>query len=518
VLVATLSVASFCSCSSSSGGRGTRPSGTDPPAGLRAPPGSTTSVPTTAAPATSAPPLPVNPVGWLPCGAGLECGIVAAPLDYSHPQGRVIGISVERHKATDPAHRIGSLVINPGGPGDSGIDDLPTELRILTPDLLARFDIVSFDPRGVGRSSPIHCSTGQAGPTSVAVTPSLLPDPVPQNDTERQQMVDENRAYALACQRVSGDLLPFVGTVDVARDLDRIRAAVGDDRLTFLGHSYGTLLGATYAEMFPGRTRAMVLDGAIDPALSLAQMSLVQAEGFDASLQQFFTWCRTSPACAWRPAGDSYAALGALMAAVRATPLPAGGSRHAGPGELYLAVLDTLYARSFWPSLGRALAAAAQGGGGPLVALSDGYRQHGSPNSNALDAMAAINCLDHPTSRDSASYAEAAANATRQAPFFGPVFAWGALECATWAVPPTRQPHPISAIGAPPILVVGTTGDPATPYAWAVALAGELQRGVLVTRQGVDHVAYYYSACVRAIDARYLIDGTTPAPGTTCAS
>ncbi len=307
--------------------------------------------------------------------------------------------------------------------------------------------------------------------------------------------------------------MPFVGTVDAARDLDRIREGLGDQRLTFLGHSYGTLLGATYAELFPDRVRAMVLDGAIDPALSTDAMSIAQAQGFEASLDAFFAWCRGSNGCAWRPTGDQRTAFMGLLASVRARPLNVG-RRAVGAGELLLGVLSTLYARSFWPALGRALAGVATGDGGQVLSLSDGYQTHGL--SNAADANSAITCLDHPVSDDPSTYPQTAAAAAAQAPVFGPMFAWGALQCGVWPVPSTRQPHVIRANGAPPILVVGTTDDPATPYRWAVALASGLDKGVLVGRVGVDHVAYYYSACVRQIDARYLVDGTTPPPSTVC--
>ena len=460
------------------------------------------------APATTA---PVPPVGWLPCSGGLECGWVDVPLDYRHPEGRVIAIALARHRAGDPAHRIGSLVLNPGGPGDSGINDLPTELRVLTPDLLARFDVVSFDPRGVERSAPIHCSPGGVSPSPASLGP--VPDPVPQNDAARRALLAADQAYAHACGQNSGDLLAFVGTVDVARDLDRIRAGLGDQRLTFLGHSYGTLLGATYAELFPDRVRAMVLDGAIDPALSTDAMSLAQAKGFEASLDGFFAWCGASSSCLWRPSGDRRTTFMNLLGTVRARPLPVG-TRTVGPGELLLGVLSTLYSQSFWPSLGRALAGVGAGDGGQMLALSDGYQTHGS--SNAADSNAAITCLDHPVSSDPATYPQRAAAAAAEAPVFGPMFAWGALQCAAWPVGPTRQPHAIRAQGAPAILVVGTTGDPATPYSWAVSLASQLDKGVLVGRTGVDHVAYFYSACIRQIDARYLIDGIAPPTSTVC--
>jgi pimeloyl-ACP methyl ester carboxylesterase len=500
--------AAACSAGGPSGGSVARPHSTVSVAGPTTTVGPAAST-EPVAPTTVAPTPPVPPVGWLPCGSGLQCGTVAVPLDYAKPDSRVLGIAVERHPATDPVHRVGSLVINPGGPGDSGINDLPAELRILTPALLARFDIVSFDPRGVNRSAPVRCSPSSSGP------PAPVPDPVPQDNASQQALVAADRGYAADCQRYAGDELPFVGTVDAARDLDRIRAALGDDRLTFLGHSYGTLLGAIYAEEFPARVRALVLDGAIDPSLSLTDMSQAQAEGFEHSLHAFFSWCAGSAACPWRPSGDPTAALLGLIGRVRAHPLAVGG-RELGPGEVYLGVLDTLYAQSFWPSLGRALAAAENGSGAALLGLSDAYQRHGS--TNAVDANSAITCLDHPAPTDPASYPGSASRAASTAPVFGPLFAWGALSCAVWPARPTMTPHAVRAPGSAPILVVGTTGDPATPYAWAVHLAAQLSQGVLVGRQGIDHVAYYYSACVRAIDERYLIDGITPPSGTMCSA
>jgi pimeloyl-ACP methyl ester carboxylesterase len=305
-----------------------------------------------------------------------------------------------------------------------------------------------------------------------------------------------------------------VGTVDAAQDLDRIRAALGDQKLTFMGHSYGTLLGAMYAEMYPDHVRAMVLDGAIDPALSTDQMVLDQAKGFESVLDDFFTWCATTSSCPWRPAGDPTSALLALIDDTAQKPLPGPDGSSAGPGNFYDALLDDLYSRSSWPSLGEALSQAQAGDGADLISLSTSYASGGS--TNGADANNAINCLDHPVSRRPSTYPALAAAAGAEAPVFGPVLAWGLLQCAVWPVLPTRTPAPITAPGAPPILVVGTTGDPATPYQWAVSLAQQLQHGELVTWQGENHVAYFYSPCVRAIDQAYLVSGTLPPTGTVC--
>jgi pimeloyl-ACP methyl ester carboxylesterase len=473
--------------------------------GDRARPVTTTSVPP--APATT---LPVVPVSWSACADGLQCGSVTAPLDYADPTGPAIQIALARHPAEVPAARLGSLVINPGGPGGSGIDDLPAEVSVMTPGLLDDFDVVSFDPRGVDRSSPVAC-----GETGGPAAQGPLPDPVPSTAAARQQVLAEDGAYARQCEQASGSELPYVGTVDAARDLDRIRVALGDTRLTYIGHSYGTLLGLVYAEMFPTHVRAMVLDGVIDPALSTEQMVTDQAVGFEAILGDFFAWCRTSRSCAWQEGADPAQALLSLASSLRGAPLPAGSGRTAGPGELYTAVLSALYNTSAWSTLGSALARAETGDGGGLVAMTTSYNTENGPN--AVDADNAISCLDHPVPRDAAAYPQMAATAGARAPFFGPMLVWGLLQCAVWPVPPSRTPAPARALGAPPILLVSSSGDPATPHGWAQSVRAELAQAVLVTWEGNSHVAYYYSPCVRSIDQAYLLNGTLPTDGTVCA-
>jgi hypothetical protein len=260
----------------------------------------------------------------------------------------------------------------------------------------------------------------------------------------------------------------------------------------------------------------MVLDSVIDPALTFDQYMLAQAQGFESVLQSFFAWCAGAAACLWRPAGDPTAAVLALLASSAASPVPAGGGRVAGAGELYDALLQGLYARSDWPRLADALAADAAGQGGQVVAMSDHYNANGSTNGS--DAAVAIDCLDHPVSRDLATYDNLVAFARASAPVFGPLLAWGEASCAVWPAPPTRTVGPVAAAGSPPILLVGTTNDPATPYAWAVNVSHELHDGVLLTRDGSDHVAYFYSACVRGYVQAYVVAGSTPPPGATCAS
>jgi pimeloyl-ACP methyl ester carboxylesterase len=478
-----------------------------------APTTSTTSTTTTTLP----PPPPVTAVSWAPCGGTLQCGTVAVPLNYADPDAATIQIAVARQPARDPGERIGSLVINPGGPGSSGISDLKNELAVLTPGLLDRFDIVSFDPRGVQRSSPVLCEA-PTGPTTTATTAppgqTEFPDPAPTTAAGQAALVAEDRSYADRCQQVSGSILPYVGTVNTARDLDRIRQALGDAQLTFIGHSYGTLLGATYAQLYPTHVRAMVLDGAIDPAEDTDQMAIDQAQSFEANLDAFFAWCASTSSCRWRPTGDPTAAVVALVDRSRTTPLPVSGGQGAGPGELYFALIAGLGSTSDWPTLGNALAQAAAGDGTAAAAMTDTYSAGGSTNGG--DAERAIDCLDHPVLPDPREFPALAAQAATSAPVFGPLLVWTWVGCAVWPVPADRTPAPTPAVGSPPILVTGTLHDPVTPYRWAVSLAGELSKGVLVTWDGSSHVAYYYSPCIRALDQAYLIDGTVPTAGTVC--
>ena len=461
---------------------------------------------------TTQPQLPVTPVTWTACG-DLQCGTVAVPLDYADPQGRVIQIAVARHPAEAPAERIGSLVINPGGPGGSGIDDLPNELSVLTPEVLDRFDIVSFDPRGVERSSPVECTAAEAGTTPPGSTGQLV-DPVPTTAAAQRALLRNDQSFAAQCQQDSGSILPYVGTVDTARDLDRIREALGDPGLTFMGNSYGTLLGATYATLFPTRVRAMVLDAAIDPALSTTAYATQQAQSLESELQAFFAWCGGTSSCAWHPTGDPTTALLAVIQRSRVQPLVVSGGGTAGPGEIYDALLAGLESQSSWPTLADALAAASSGNGSTVASMTGRYEYGGS--TNAAEAEEAIDCLDHPVDRNPSDYPALAAAAARAAPVFGPLLTWGLLGCAGWPALPTRTPAPASDPGAPPVLVVGTTGDPVTPYAWSVSLAHELTGATLLTWQGNSHVAYFYSACVRDAVQSYLVGRVVPAPGTVC--
>jgi pimeloyl-ACP methyl ester carboxylesterase len=451
--------------------------------------------------------LPVAPIAWSPCAGGLQCGTLTAPLDYAAPSGPTIAIAVERHLAGSPSQRIGSLVINPGGPGVSGIDDFNSELSVLTPQLLADFDIVTFDPRGVQRSDPVTCGETSSTPTGTQ------PNPVPPDAAAQKALVESMRQFGAACEKASGTVLPYVGTVQVAQDLERLRIALGGSGLNYMGQSYGTLLGLTYAQMFPTHVRTMALDSVIDPSLSLSDMTLGQAKGFETELQSFFSWC-TRTSCVWHPSGDPTVALLAQINHSITSAAPAGGGRAAGPGEIYDALLDGLYSTTGYQRLARALAQDASGIGTGIVAMSDAYNANGSTNGS--DAGEAVDCLDHPAPVGLSAYNQLEFEFASVAPIFGPLLAWGEAACWQWPVPPTRTVGPVQADGSPPILVIGTTQDPATPYAWAVSVSKELQHGFLLTRIGSDHVSYFYSSCVRAYVQAYLVSQSTPPAGATC--
>lgn len=474
---------------------------------------STTAPPVTTAPTATTVPsataLPVAPIAWTACGLDEQCGFVTVPVSYRAPHGPTVRMALERHLAADPAHRIGSLVIDPGGPGGSGIDDMQNELDSLTPTLLNAFDVVLFDPRGVQRSDPFTCGSTSGNSASGASAPG---DPVPTTAADRTAFFRSAAEYAQGCKRASGALLPNLGTLDVARDIERLRIALGGSKLYYMGQSYGTLIGEEYLELYPGHVAAMVLDSPIDPALGTDQFTADQAVSFERVLHDFFSWCAGTSACPWHTTRDPTAALNNLV--TRSLTQPHGG--YASPSDVYNAVLDTLYSPNAWPSLGDALAADEAGSATSAGSLASSYNTSNSTNSN--DAFIGVNCLDHPVSRSVQHWGPLATSLARTAPFFGPLFAWGEAQCAVWPALPTRAPGAITGHGGPPVLVVGTTGDPATPYRWAVDVAHQLSGAALVTFQGDYHVAYFYSACVRASIDAYFVHGTVPARGTVCAN
>lgn len=453
---------------------------------------------------------PAATIAWRTCGTN-QCGTLSVPLDYSNPTGEHISIAIDRHRAT--GQKIGSLLVNPGGPGGSGYDFLDTALTYLTPQIRARFDIVGFDPRGVGRSSPVRCMDAKN------LDAFFASDPVPDNAQEHQALVDIDKAFVAGCQARSAKLLPFVGTADAARDMDQMREALGDPKLTYVGFSYGTYLGAIYANLFPRNVRALVLDGAIDPSLDTMAANAAQGVGFDRALNAFFADCTTNQFCSWQPGKPLKQAFDELAASIDAHPLQVG-SRQLTSGTFFLGVATPLYDRDSWDALASGLQAAATGDGSDLLQYADllAGRQANGTYDNSQEANQAVNCIDKPSPRDVAAYDQAAQQEAKVAPEFGPAIVYSGIVCGLWPVPAKGQAAPIHAAGSPPIMVVGTTDDPATPYAGAQALARQLEHGILVTRDGEGHTGYRSSPCVQRYADAYLIDLTVPQGNPTCTS
>jgi pimeloyl-ACP methyl ester carboxylesterase len=454
---------------------------------------------------------------WRPCYRGFQCARFWVPFDYSRPAGRRFSLPVDRLRATGPGRRIGSLVVNPGGPGGSGVSYALQARSQVSPAVRARFDVVGFDPRGVGGSIPaLHCLSDPQMDKYLATSDN------PTTPAGMSALIAENKLFARACQRSSGALLPYVATRNAARDMDVLRAVLGDTKLTYLGKSYGTYLGTWYAQLFPSHVRALVLDGAVDPAESGFGLNKVQAQGFEVALRSFTADCVRMPAC---PLGHGSVSAGiaklqGLLNQAAKHPLPSQirGQPAANDALVLDGVAAALYSKSFWKYLREGLAAAFGGNGTVMVALADALAER-NPNghySNLLAAETSVDCLDHPWPRSLAAWRGAAAAAAKSAPQFGDAIMWGSLPCAYWPIRPVKQVT-MRAAGAPPILVVGTTRDPATPFRWAQALAGGLSSGVLLGWNGDGHTAYRMgSSCVDSAVDRYLISLVPPRSGTRC--
>jgi pimeloyl-ACP methyl ester carboxylesterase len=336
-------------------------------------------------------------------------------------------------------------------------------------------------------------------------------------------LIQADKNFAAGCQQRSAKVLPFVDTASAAKDMDLIRIALGDSKLTYLGFSYGTFLGQTYAHLFPTHVRALALDGVVDPSLSANDLLFAQLIGFERNLKAFLADCNsrksTSRSCGYGASGDPTAKLNALMTRLDTTPI-AVGDRELTRSLAVTGVLLGLYNETFWPTLDIALTATDRGDGSLLLRLADFYLARNADGSydNETDANFAVNCLDRPVPTDVAAYDQLASAYAQASPLFGPAFQYSNLGCAYWPVKPTGHAGPLTADGAPPILLVGGTDDPATPYAWAQAVNRSLAGSVLLTRVGNGHTSYDASACAHAAIDAYLIDLTMPAAGTVCSS
>ncbi|MEU4390385.1 alpha/beta hydrolase [Kribbella sp. NPDC023855] len=450
---------------------------------------------------------------WQRCGSGNQCAIINVPLDYSKPDGKTIELRARKVPARDRTGKIGTLFINPGGPGASGQEFAAAAGFVLGAPLLRKFDVVGWDPRGVGDSTPVRCLDTEQLDKFIAA------DGSPDDDAEIDALNTEAKALADGCQQRSGDLLPHVSTKNAARDIDVLRGIVGDSELYYLGMSYGTLLGATYAELFPKNVGRLVLDGAVDPSKTSEENNIAQAKGFDTALEAFAEDCAQRSCRLGSSKAEVLAKVDQLITSSDATPLPGDGKREVTQALVVLGVIFPLYVKDYWPRLEDAVVDGIAGKGGRLLALADEYTDR-SPRgygNNQNEVIYAVNCLDRP---DIASVAEAKADEPKfkaQSPRFGAFLLWGSLPCANWPVKATDKPHTIKATGAKPIVVVGTTRDPATPYDWAVGLAGQLDSGVLITRDGDGHTGYNEgNQCVDDAIETYLLKGTPPAGDIKC--
>lgn len=493
-----------------------------------------------AGPASAEEALPVSPalapyldqqLDWGPCAdlartdrdreayanPAYDCAYLAVPLDYGDPGGASARIALLRQQALEPGRRIGSLFVDPGGPGGSGVSFLPSLAGLIGDGEVARrFDLIGFDPRGVGVSEPaIDCSTTEEVDAERAdLDLDTSPEGVAQTEAEYQEFADR------CAERVGVEVLENVGTRDVARDLQIAHEVVGDPQLSYVGYSYGTSIGAEFAEQFPTEVRALVLDGALDPALGPVESRTTQSRGFQRAFDNFATHCAAQPRCPLGP--DPSAGVQELLKPLIENPVPtADGTRVLGYGDGVTGLLQALYAESLWPPLLDGLTQLGRGDGTNLLILADLYHRRAPDGSYAtvLDAFPAISCMDGDRLTDRDVAREVSATTLELAPFldagYGPS---DALEqCSFWPVPPTSDPGPVEAPGLPTVLVVSSTGDPATPYEDGVSLARQLAARLLT----VDHDSHTVvlqgaNACADEATTRYLVDLTLPAADLTC--
>ncbi len=452
-------------------------------------------------------------VTWRNCGDA-ECATVKVPMDYANPDGRTIDLAVTRVRSTGTA--IGSLFVNPGGPGGSAVDYAKAASQIVSPSVLDAYDIVGVDPRGVAKSDPMRCLTDDKIDELVEV------DATPDSASEEARVVSISELVGRTCGETADPVIGFMGTVNAARDLDIVRALVGDSSFNYLGKSYGTYLGAVYAELFPGRVGRMVLDGVLPADLGLAEVTRGQASGFEEAFADFARDCSEQEDCPFQGTPDEVAQqIRDALTALDADPIEVG-ERSLNEGLATYAVLTYLYfPANDYPQLRAALAALVNDRDGTqLLNLLDGRINRGPDGrylDNSTDAFYAVTCADRKSEVSLEQVRALAKELSVESPTFGAALAWGLLICNDW---PVSQDPPITRVkasGSAPILVVSTTHDPATPYAWGERLAGQLDNAVLLSWDGYNHTAYLEgSACVTdAVDA-YLLAGTLPKAGLVC--
>ncbi|WP_435253046.1 alpha/beta hydrolase [Streptomyces tendae] len=461
--------------------------------------------------------------GALPDGTRWQCATLRTPLDWKNPSGESMDLALIRARAAgDPDERIGSLLFNFGGPGGSGVATLPG-LAADYEKLRTRYDLVSFDPRGVGNSAGVRClDAGLPGEDEIDNTPDDGGD-------ETNALVRFNRETAAACEKNSGDVLPYVGTTQAAQDMDLMRQVLGDEKLHYFGISYGTELGGVYAHLFPEHVGRAVLDGVVDPTHDLMEEALAQAGGFQLAFEHFAAWCARQGCTLGEDAEDIVDLVVGLEAALDDTPLTTPDDGELDGDGLVDAISGALYRQDYWPALRVGLEAAADDNGEVLHDLAEALGQHGrggdtddgtaTEESNEDDAFRAITCDDSSNRYTVADVESRLPDFLEASPLFGPGLAWSALSCDGWPVPGAARHPEVGAPGAAPVLLVGNTGDPATPYEGAARMAQRLGEkvGVELTYEGEGHGAYDSgNACVQDTVNAYLLNGTLPKPGTVC--
>lgn len=452
---------------------------------------------------------------WDECGE-FQCATARAPLDWDAPSADEIELALIRQPARE--EKVGSLLVNPGGPGASGYDFVADSIDFAVTDTLQdRYDIVGFDPRGVGRSTAVSCFE----PADLDRLLYGVPAASPGSNEWITAQNEITHKFGQACLANTGPLLANVDTLSAARDLDMLRAALGEDQLDYLGYSYGAYLGTIFAENHPDRVGRLVLDGALDPSLSDGAVAIAQAQGFERALRAYLTACIPAATCPFQgTVDDAMAMVRGILDAVARNPIASTDGRSLGSETLLIAIAAPLYNAETWPVLDSLFTTVLAGQADVALSVADGYygrSPEGEYAGNQAEVLRAVNCLDYEYQNNVAVMKEEGRELTRVAPYLGPYLAYGDLSCLSWPFTAERPRAPVTATGAAPILVLGTTDDPATPYEWAVALATQLESGILVTRQGEGHTAFNKgNPCVDATVEQYLVDGIVPAADVMC--